>query len=565
MMKKGFWVVTLLLLVVQVSALEFEWKLTQSTAVRQCDPSCHALILDGADALTLASSDCNIIAQGKNVHSGDWEYYIQVGVAILSGNIVVAEDWWNEHEGAHEWVVTDTIRGKGNIVKMCSDSFRYTSVKHRIQQGPDCATADIYVPISNIKSNVTFAEGKKPLGNVSDFAKRCYVTGGTYTPETTNPNVYMYIDTQENVIACTDMNQDKQCDIEQASTCPSPGDWNAKWYATSGDYCCGGDQSYKTEPCAYYNNLNAICGKDTAGDWKWVASAVEGQSRKLACPTQISFLAGGESSIYYCGNKSATVFASNAFGSFDDDNMREIAHHEFLCTPSTATITECAGDEGTLSDGNNYKTTGEWINQTGIQFCSAENTWITDLDNLAKGKKTCIAARQKNTWPGIANTPPRIAWTGSKCCGDPADDNTLQGTYEDPWPGGEGTAGGCYNNTFIASGEFADSEQKIINYKGNFTTCNQSRTLGSITTHIQQTCGAPLLNATLTGTQHHIVCTPSGNWMFTNNTATTQATTTTWSTSQGCCLNTQCWDGQSCREVGEYYQIGDRGYRCAPN
>ncbi|MCX6708074.1 MAG: hypothetical protein NTW67_00290 [Candidatus Woesearchaeota archaeon] len=558
MIKKGFWVVILLVLAVGVSAVEFQWQLTQYIRVEQSSDNCDINAKDAPEALKLQSSDCNIEAFASINPPDDRDWWLQVGVAILAGDVVSNSEWYafdNDHRGTYQKAGWKS--GKGDRVTTCAKCWRRTTVNRRYETCAEWqkSTVEAYVKIPGIKSNVTFADGKKPLGTVSDFAKRCYVTAGTYTPETTNPNVYIYIENQENIFACIDADQDKRCDIDQAASCLPPYDWNAKWYAKTGDYCCGVDLSYTptTPPyCEYYTDLTAICGKDTAGDWKWVASAVEGQSRKLACPTPISFLAGGQSSIYYCGNKSATVFASNAFDSFDNNNMREIAHHEFICTPSTATITECVGDEGTLSDGNNYKTTGEWINQTGIQFCSAENKWITDLN---ADKKTCIAARQKQTWS--------VAWTGAKCCGDPLDDNTAEGTYEDKWvDSGEGTAGGCYNNTFIASGEFTDAGRTIINYKGEFYSCGQSKTLGSITTHVQQTCGTPLLNATLVGTKHHIVCTPEGNWMFTNNTATTQATSTTWSTSQGCCLDTQCWDGQDCRNIGEYQPMDDRGYRC---
>ncbi|VVB80883.1 Uncharacterised protein [uncultured archaeon] len=570
MVKKGFWVVILLLLVVNVSAVEFQWKLTQYKTVDRSGPHCDVVSPSDptAEVFRLSSSDCKIQAQGIFDIYGPTEYHLQVGIAIFIGDQIVAADWYKSSSGEGTFVKTDLKEGKGDKVALCSQCLRWTTVHQSKRYCDNYATAHIYVPIENLKSNVTLAEGKKIIGKASDFAKRCYVTEGIYTPESANPGVYMYTDDQENIIACIDSDKNKRCDIEQASTCTT-GDWNAKWYTSAkgnfaGDYCCGEDPSYTpTASCAFYSDLNAICGKDTTGDWKWVASAVDGQSRKLACPTDISFLAGGKSRIFACGNKAATVLANNAFESFalkDGVYKAEAGKHEFLCLQNNATIYECAGDEGTLSDGNNYKESGEWIKDesNNIQFCSPDkNSWVTDLD---QNKGACIAASNKQTWPVGQNW--FVAWTGTKCCGDPLDDNTPEGTYEDPWQGGEGKAGGCYNNTFIASGEFADAAETIINYKGKFYSCEQSKTLSTITTTAQPTCGAPLLDATLLGTKHHIVCTPEGKWMFTNNTAATQPTSTMWSTSQGCCLGTQCWNGTSCREIGQYDTIEDRGYRC---
>ena len=296
---------------------------------------------------------------------------------------------------------------------------------------------------------------------------------------------------------------------------------------------------------------------------KWVAAP--GQARQLTCPGTISFLSGPANTIYSCGNMAeATALAGNTFTTF---NKIKVATNEYICLQNKAEIYECVGNGTTEYEENLFKIEGEWVTDDNnkIQFCAPiGNEWTTDLD---KNNGACLAAskRMPKTWPDIE-------WTGTKCCGDP-EGGTSGKTYEDPWTKGkEGKAGGCYNNTFIASGKFADDEKTIINYLGSFYTCNPQLGEGETGTTIMPgtaltikskgACGNPLLNATFSGDERNILCKPDGQWMPTSSTARTKAKKTAWSQSQGCCEQNQCWDGSECRKEGGYTTVDEQGYRC---
>ena len=281
-----------------------------------------------------------------------------------------------------------------------------------------------------------------------------------------------------------------------------------------------------------------------------------GQTRKLACPGDISLLADGEQ-VWTCGNLAGASALPQTLQSFTKKTVKD---HEFLCVPGTAEIHECAGDGTSLADGNIVSESGDWVTDDNDinHFCAPDGTWVTDLNT---DEDACNAAK----WEGVA-------WTGTKCCGDPADEGTSAATYEDS-PNG---LGGCYDNTFISSGSTLDTDTSIINHQGKFYACDPTLNTGQeqsksitlfedtgVTVTARGECGMPLLNTLTTGTTPHTICMPFGSWAFTASKAMHELKSTSWAgPAKGCCPENKCWDGTRCRDVGEYYQVADRGFRC---
>lgn len=481
----------------------------------------------------------------SNAHFGKNDHFVLSGIAVYgtTGNVKDFAYGYdpNGKESKNRWIDSRTINATGKTVRACAGCGR---------DGCDTSGGAYHIFLDSPprKNNVTRAEGKKPLGEAKDLAKPQFYENAQILGDSTSPIVYVGVDSNKNVYACVDTDKDKTCDSEQAQACESQGgDWNALWPGKTQSLCCGVTHT-PTAECQYYGDLKSICGKNPEGKFKWAAAGLEGQARQLSCPTPISFLADG-TELYACGSPPAGL------GTFKTFTKKRIKENDFICIDSK--IYECG--KGSMAEDNKFKEGGELVNANGeINFCSPSGNWITDLDT---DKDACIAVAKKKTWD--------VAWTGSKCCGDPGDDDT----YEDRWEG-EGSIGGCYKNKFIASGDFADDEKTIINYQGEFYACNpgmeqattSTTTLPETTLTIKETgaCGKPKINATFTGIKHNIVCEPTGQWKFIEETEMTYITETKWETEtpEGCCREDQCWDGTKCRETGEYYTLEEKGYRC---
>ncbi|PIN75244.1 hypothetical protein COV18_03580 [Candidatus Woesearchaeota archaeon CG10_big_fil_rev_8_21_14_0_10_37_12] len=427
-------------------------------------------------------------------------------------------------------------------------------------------------------ANITFGEKQKNLGTIQELA-RPYLLDELYNPgfyaESDKPEILFEITTQ--VLACLDMDLSNACDYEQADACSGAGgDW-ASYYdpqlqATVGT-CCGITPTHTPDTCQYSQQFNTLCGKNNEQNWQFASLSMPGIIKNYACPEKFSTLSTG-TELYACGN--------NPYGL---QNMQKITvlNHEFICVPDQKDIYECIGNNTfPLVTNNPFREQGEHIvagsttyecqenatwttyhtpcllgeqrinNETGlIEFCSPTQGWITDLD---ADEGACRAAGR------LYNT---IRWTGTQCCGDPLDNNTPQAIYEE-----QNGLGACLNNTPIMSGQTI-TNNTIINHQGQFYQCQgtppstELQNAGITPAH-QGVCGQPLLNTT---SSIHSICLPNGKWYQTPYTTVHQVKSINWQPlatqiNQGCCPENKCWDGNTCKNPGEYYQIENQGYQC---
>jgi len=371
-------------------------------------------------------------------------------------------------------------------------------------------------------------------------------SGNSATSRTTTPIF------NDNTLTClnSDSNLDDEgnpkCDFVDEKECADKGkDW------LKGD-CCGDAEYLPATGCQWYADKQAACGQDSAGKWKWAALDDIGliTSYSGACPT-VQLVSDG-TKFYTCTLDISTIVPPNLAAKIG--GIITIQGHDYLCQGEN--IIECGGETpyspGALPTGSKLMITGK------MNYCDAFGTFRIVL----KDKVSCEKSG--------------FTWTGAQCCGE-QDDPTK--TYEDPYAG-QGTAGGCYNGVFIKSGGFVDGAQTIINYRGKFYQCDPTLANGTTTpinspifagTNVTLTakgsCGKPMDSALLTGTKQNILCLPTGQWYFTSSTETSAVKQTLWQPAeteqkQGCCPDSQCWDGKNCRSIGEYYILGDRGFRC---
>ncbi len=379
-------------------------------------------------------------------------------------------------------------------------------------------------------------------------------TGGiSAVDRTTTPNF------DDEIHACLDSDANKLCDYDDELECEGQ---DKDWY--NGDCCHDAPFNPESETppneCQWYGTENtkkmdAVCGKDDQGIWKWAALGDIGLINILSgsCPT-MQIVSDG-TTFYTCSTGSQTVIPTDLVKPLTE--KMTIFGHEYFCQGET--IIECGGSAPYSPTAKQIGASTTYENKK--QYCTAQGRWVTSLDSA--GRDSCVAAG--------------LRWTGTKCCGET--DDPLE-TYEDPYTG-QGTAGACYNNQFIASGSFFSGTKDIINYRGKFAICEPTRLPGTsatttapeftgttITPIAYGPCGTPLQQAILTGTLQHIVCMPSGDWQFTSKTEPHLVKQTIWMPSEvedkkGCCPENQCWDGQQCKDIGYYYdKIIGKGYRC---
>lgn len=550
MTKKGFWVVIVLILAVNVSALEFEWSLTQyRNDVISLGIGYYALFTLPYQAPLRASAD--ITHFGRSRDGKD----VEVGIKIYNaGQAVAAAYGQGKSRGGAIGTTPSSIQALGDEIRVMANS-----------ETGEPGYSHVWIEAPDYRANVTRSDGSKFLGSAADFAVPTYFTSAAIQVRSKTPGVRVWVDSSKNIFACIDSDSNNLCDSSQSQSCDQAGgDWGGVWFdgtrRTTQSICCGVDAAYKTEPCKFYSTIRAICGKNPANKWKWSSAALAGQAIELSCPGNASFLADGQT-LSICGSVPSAL-SGTTFNSF---TKKLVSGHEFLCKSSITTIYECVGDGTSLSEGNQVKASGDWVTDDFdvIQFCAPDGTWVSDLNT---NKDACVSAGKK--WPGIA-------WSGTKCCGDPADDNTQAETYED-----SNGAGGCFNNQFIPTGSFLLGNATIMNYKGKFYVCNpslqpnavQSASLSlfqntGVTPTAKGPCGDPLKGALLTGVNQNAVCMPGGNWLLISSNATQVVKSISWSPlqneqSKGCCTDNECWDGGQCRTIGEYKNLGDRGFRC---
>lgn len=323
------------------------------------------------------------------------------------------------------------------------------------------------------------------------------------------------------------------CDYEDEEICAQQG---KDWYD---GYCCG---NYPYNECKWYGDKNAFCGERTVGGETiktWAALGDKGLITTLDVCPGIEVVSDG-STFHSCTQPPTTPYVGPTQVITDSIT---IEGHDYRCENSH--IVECGGD---APFNDNAKLTGDTAtinNQT--HYCSASGQWKTSLDG---DEDTCKAAG--------------LAWTGSRCCGEP--DDTLI-TYTE-----QGGNGICKDNTYTPSGSFVEGKE-IIAYDGLAYQCDpqtaaprqtQYNGLPVIATPM---CGQPLEDARTTGALRHLICEPTGEWKFISSTEPHLTKTTEWTPQpneqeQGCCPDDQCWDGNTCRNIGEYYTIGGTGYLC---
>ncbi|MEM3154658.1 MAG: hypothetical protein QW165_03790 [Candidatus Woesearchaeota archaeon] len=352
-----------------------------------------------------------------------------------------------------------------------------------------------------------------------------------------NDNTYACLNIDSN----TDANGNPKCDYFDEADCATKGkDWLA-------GNCCGDAPYLPASGCQWYSDKQAVCGKDATGVWKWAALEDIGLVVKYSgsCPSA-QIVSNGQK-FHTCNIDISSIVPATLTANIA--GIIAIHGHDYICQGEN--IIECGGETpyspGALPTGASITIAGK------KNYCTASGTFKLSITD----RTTCEKAG--------------LTWTGTQCCGEP--DDPLQ-TYEDTYTG-TGTAGACYNGQFLPSGTFLDAQKTILISRGEYFQCSPNiatqttATLPgtSITTTVKPACGMPMLGVLLTGTKPNAVCLPNGQWMFTSTTDTTVVKQTKWTVlegeqQKGCCPDNQCWDGKTCKNIGDYYVIGDKGYLC---
>ncbi|MBI4146497.1 hypothetical protein HY489_04120 [Candidatus Woesearchaeota archaeon] len=364
---------------------------------------------------------------------------------------------------------------------------------------------------------------------------------GTVSPtsrtSTTHP------DDKVQVCLNTDGNKDSQgapvCDYVDAQNCNSR---NRDWLL---GHCCG-DAPYAG--CGFYGDLQALCGQDASGRFRWAPLSSVGVIFSLDTCPKADVVSNGQK-FFTCSDVPAGMSNLEKF-----QGKVAIGGHEYAC--EGARVAECGGSSP-FSAG--AKKVGASLTIGGLVYqCGADGTWKQSFD---ADKASCVAAGLK--------------WTGSKCCGELADSLS---TYEDQYdPARGGDPGGCFKSSFVASGSSVAGNKDVVNYRGKFYLCEPDPSKPSTSVQLFQgtgvslvksgACGSPLQNALLSGSLPHVVCAPGGSWQFVSRTELHFAKSIAWQPfgvleRDGCCPEQQCWDGLRCRDRNEYQTVGSRGYKC---
>jgi hypothetical protein len=484
---------------------------------------------------------------------------INGGIALYQGDTSI--DSWFVQGGCKKCWTTYTTDFRGqlaNRVRVCGGNgdchqpaYPFTMAYHRVVQ----------------IGQVDAASGKVLLGSVgglygSTLSRLLGSPGWGIRVSTDNSQVLLWVGDAQSpktqrftasasaeIWACADTDKNGACDYDQdaARACLSDG---GDWYKGA---CCD-----DAKGCVFDTTRNALCGKTEDDSWKWAPRDVPGQVHAfVGCPNA-SVVSDG-TQFFGCGQQFGTVTVP--FGDFRSINVSGV-RHEFYCKDGS--ITECGGNPGAFSP-NDAQSIGATLllNQTRVHYCASDGDWTTDLD--VKDRDSCEAAG--------------LGWTGALCCGE-ADDG--RESYNDPLAATAKGRGGCWNNTYVETGQFS-VPGRVINYLGQFFGCRLNGTLSPLLqlrdtrnpavpliNNSIATCGAVLPDAVPGGSFPHAVCNPSGVWEFTDQLVGTIQKGIKWSlfvnTSTikqfGCCAFDQCWNGTRCQPLGAFYRIGDRGFTC---
>ena len=394
----------------------------------------------------------------------------------------------------------------------------FVTVFDEVKHFPDVSPSSLFIPFSD----------EYGVASTNPDVKVWFFNSGEW--KTSNPDDF--------VVACVDKDHDDYCDYEKESFCADssrlrPGDF----FQGS---CCG-DVPY--DSCGFYSDKGAFCGPNSSNFWSWAALGEPGVIGDLSAPDCLSgMLVSDGSKFLYCGSDlSAAQSKFSGVVSFGDVK-RVINGHDYFCIDNR--IVECGGV-------NPYSRNALLVGDSVVfnnkrYFCTAAGSFSPVISD----EFSCVQAG--------------FNWSGSKCCGEPDDSVKF---YED-------SLGGCFDDVFVPSGSFVDSDKRILNFKGNFTVCDnsssnvlpvrQSHPLFAntpITPFVKGSCGPPLLDVV---PSVNAVCMPWGSWQFTPSDKPTVEKQTAWPSDHmfGCCPVDECWNGSVCVPFGSYYNIGVRGFRC---
>ncbi len=382
------------------------------------------------------------------------------------------------------------------------------------------------------------------LGRVGTLLKNM---NGEVFISSDNPKVLIWVDDHkkstinpdDHAYACLDDDKNGVCDYKQADIeCAAGSDW----YKGA---CCGVSISKaKSYGIGYHSDVKAICGKKS-NEWQWASLEDTGKIYDL---TEPNILVVSDGNNYFeCGGSIPSwltnVQALNANKLFQSTPSEK---HEYYCNRGKRILAECAGEYPKFSKDNSFNTGAKInLNQTPEKnvYCASDGSWTEDLD--AKDVKTCESAG--------------FAWTGSKCCGEPEDEHEY---YNDP--GNKPTSGGCWDSSYVQRGSLT-SDKKILNHNGEFYGCKITSQKLSIT---QKNECSVIEDSSLDNPPKHYVCQTSNEWQKVDEKGNRIITSAVWyvdtskgQTQNGCCLSTECWDGESCVKRGVKYEDKSTGQK----
>jgi hypothetical protein len=350
------------------------------------------------------------------------------------------------------------------------------------------------------------------------------------------------------VYACLDADKNGICDYGRAQFCYNAG---GDFY---NDLCCGVAQ--EAPLCTYVPSVEAYCADtDDGPKWlplkEWIGSIVEVGG---TCGFSVDAMSNGER-FYLCNKTVSLDSAIDSKTSKIQDGMifyitnEKNLTHDYVCT--NGKFMECGATTPFSSIQSAPIGDILSINQEA-NYCTDDNKWTKSLD----------------TYPAICNTTAGLTWTGTHCCGEPDD---LLASYQEDQP----SIGACFNHAFIPTGGLIENNT-ILNYRGKFVFCDPTTTpnlvqspthllpFTTLNPYVYGLCGYPLAAKT-SGSKRNAVCNPWGDWNFKSSSNTTYNKSVVWTTIDelvGCCDYTECWDGTQCVAQGDYYKIGNKGFRC---
>lgn len=264
------------------------------------------------------------------------------------------------------------------------------------------------------------------------------------TSQTTNADT-------EQIHACSDLDFNGICDYDHATQagCLDP---EKDFYK---GVCCEIDKINR-EGCKIFPENGAFCGKtkDDQGNViaRFAAPYASGVITSFSeCPQPVDVTFDDTKTLTQCSSTTPSRFFT-------------INNHQYYCDATIPKMTECGGKQPYTNIGPNALTTGQTMTINGkINYCLNTSTFSTNLDYTTN--ESCIGAGQ--------------TWTGTRCCSEADDPAEYYSDVSNE--NNTHTFGGCWNSTYIRTGEYArnltdntKTEPSVINYNGTFYGCQLS-------------------------------------------------------------------------------------------